>query len=73
MMKNPETYHAWRGKYLRDEGPLPFGRAMKLFESLWAEAVELGRLPPEDPLEGIEVDIKIAELLGSCSQDCSPR
>jgi len=46
---------------------------MKLFESLWAEAVELGKLPPEDLLEGIEVDIQIAELLGSCSKDCSPR
>jgi hypothetical protein len=44
---------------------LPFSRAVKLFTEMWNEGVKLGNLPPQDPLEGIEVDIKIAKILSS--------
>ncbi len=37
---------------------------------MWQEAVDLGVLPLKDPLEGIEVDIRIAKILnqGLCSK-----
>jgi len=37
--------------------------ALRIFEAMWKEAVLLGVLPLKDPLEGIEVDIKIARIL----------
>ena len=33
----------------------------------WREGVLLGVLPPADPLEGIEIDIRVARILNSCS------
>ena len=40
-----------------------YGSALRLFEAMWKEAMLLGVLPLKDPLEGIEVDIKIARIL----------
>ena len=40
-----------------------YGCALRLFEAMWKEAMLLGVLPLKDPLEGIEVDIKIARIL----------
>lgn len=37
--------------------------ALRIFEAMWKEAKLLGVLPLKDPLEGIEVDIKIARIL----------
>jgi hypothetical protein len=47
-------------------------QSLHLFESLWNEAVRLGVLPSKDPLEGIDVDIKIAKVIHSCSKKSSP-
>ncbi len=40
--------------------------AFNIVESLWHEGVSLGVLPPKNPMDGIEVDIKIAKALNSC-------
>jgi len=42
---------------------LSYQEALKIFEALWREALALGVLPPKDPFEGIEVDIRIARFL----------
>ena len=42
---------------------LDYPSALRAFEWMWKEAVTLGALPSKDPLEGIEVDIRIAEIL----------
>ena len=42
--------------------------ALKLFEAMWQEGMDLGVLPPKDPMEGIEVDIRIARILNACSK-----
>lgn len=42
---------------------LSYAESLRIFEALWDEAVTLGILPLEDPLEGIEVDIRIAKIL----------
>jgi hypothetical protein len=47
---------------LRKEKP-NYANALRLFEAMWKEAMLLGVLPLKDPLEGIEVDIKIARIL----------
>ncbi len=36
---------------------------LRVFEALWQEAVRLGVLPLADPLEGIENDVRLAEML----------
>lgn len=36
---------------------------LKIVEALLREARALGAFPPKDPLEGIEVDIKIARAV----------
>ena len=37
--------------------------SLRLFEGMWEEGISLGLLPLKDPLEGIEVDIRIARIL----------
>ena len=55
----------------RKEGRIPFARAMKIFSSLWQEAKVLGIFPGKDPLAGIDVDIRLAKVLNSCSKKSS--
>jgi len=66
MIKNAKTLKEMEDAILKKEGRLPFSYSMRVFESLWHEGVKLGVLPPRDPLEGIELDIKIAKILNSC-------
>lgn len=42
---------------------LDYDSALRLFAGMWEEGRALGVLPLEDPLEEIEVDIKIARIL----------
>lgn len=51
---------------------LTYKQALKLFESMWEEADYFGVLRSEDPLEGIEVDIRIAKALNTCLNSSSP-
>ena len=37
----------------------------RLLMALYHEAVTLGVLPPKNPLDGIEVDLKIAKVINS--------
>ena len=41
---------------------------IRIVEALYKEAVSLGIFPLKDPLEGIEVDIKIAKVINSVSK-----
>lgn len=41
---------------------------IRIVEALYKEAVSLGVFPLKDPLEGIEVDIKIAKVINSVSE-----
>lgn len=62
MIKNPNILGQFEREVIRKE-KLSFGRALAIFEAMWKEGVSLGALPPKDPLEGIEVDIKIARII----------
>lgn len=46
-------------------------QALRLFEAMWQEGAALGVLPPKDPLEGIDVDMRIARIVNSCSKKSS--
>lgn len=64
LIRNPE--------YLEKlEASLPqltYHQVTAILDSLWEEARTLGAWPPEDLLEGIETDIRIASILNSCSK-----
>jgi hypothetical protein len=40
-------------------------RNLRIVEALRQEAIALGKWPPADPLEGIEVDIRLARVLNT--------
>ena len=48
-------------------------QAFQILDSMREEAVTLGTLPSKDPMEGIEVDLRIAEILNSCSKTSSQK
>lgn len=73
MIKNAEILKKLENSFMKESGILPYSQAMKIFESLWNEAVALGVLPSKNPLEGIEVDIKVAKILNSCSKNSSQK
>lgn len=72
MIKDPALFKKFEDSFIRKEGKLPFDRSLKLFTSMWDEGLKLGVLPPKDPLEGIDVDIRIAKVLNSCSKKPFP-
>jgi hypothetical protein len=43
--------------------PPDLERGLRIVEALREEAVALGVWPPADPLEGIEVDLRLARVL----------
>lgn len=51
---------------MRKTKPLPYKKSVKIYEAMWKEAVSLGVMPPKDPLQGIETDIRLAKVLNSC-------
>ena len=71
MIKNAQLVENMERDFILRQ-KLSYKQSMQIFESMWNEAVRLGVLPPRDPLEGIEVDIKIAKVLNSCSKKSSP-
>ncbi len=62
MVRNPDLLRAFDDDQVRGSPPDYF-QNLKIFEALYEEARRLGALPPADPLEGIEVDIRIARAL----------
>ena len=48
---------------LAAETLVDFAANRRVFEELWRHAVRLGVLPLKDPLDGIEVDLRLAEAL----------
>lgn len=70
MIRNPEILKKFEDGFVR-ESSLSYKQSLKVFTEMWNEGVTLGVLPPDDPLEGIEVDISIAATLNSCLKNLS--
>lgn len=68
MVKNPKLLGQFERTQLKKEN-LTYLQSLKIVESLWKEGKSLGVLPPKNPLEGIETDIKLARALNRCSNN----
>lgn len=66
MIKNAHILKEFEDSLARREGPIPPQKAFDIFSAMWKEAILMGIIPFKDPLEGIEVDIKMARILNSC-------
>jgi hypothetical protein len=62
MLRRADLLAAFEKHEMRREPP-DHMRNLRLVEALRREARSLGRLPPQDPLEGIDVDIWVAKVL----------
>lgn len=62
MIRNPRILDNLERKVMKEE-KLSFSEALAIFEAMWKEGMTLGVIPPKDPLEGIETDIRIARIL----------
>ena len=72
MIKDAEILAQFEKGFLKEKGRIPFALAMKLFAAMWQEATTFEIFPPKEPMEGIDVDIKIAKVLNSCSKKSFP-
>jgi len=62
MIRDSELLAEFERECLRQD-KTDYFNSLRLFEELWKEGVFLGVLPLKDPLEGIEVDLRIARIL----------
>ena len=66
MMRNDEL-QLFEMEFLR-RGKLDVVRNFKIEEALYQEAISLGIIPLKNPLDGLEVDIKIARTINRVSK-----
>jgi hypothetical protein len=62
MIKDEKLLAEFNDELIRKE-KLDYAAALRIFEAMWDEGRKLGVLPLKDPLEGIDVDIRIARIL----------
>ena len=67
MIKNVSELERFEKELLRLRKPDP-AKNFRIIEALYDEAVALGAIPLKDPLNGIEVDIRIAKVVNSVSK-----
>ena len=48
---------------IAQQHPLTVEQKYAILNAMYDYARKVGRFPPEDPLEGLEVDLRLAELL----------
>ena len=62
MIKDAEFLAEFEDELLKKER-FDYTAGLRILEAMWDEAKALGVVPFKDPLEGIEVDIRIARIL----------
>lgn len=62
MIKNPDLLEELNKAQIKAIPPDYF-HGLIIFEALYREATALGMFPLKDPLEGIQVDIRLARIL----------
>jgi hypothetical protein len=67
MITNHGKVQKFEKEYLK-RTKLNIKQNFEIAEALYREAVALGAIPMKDPLDGIEVDIKIARMVNSVSK-----
>jgi hypothetical protein len=66
VVKNTKKLQAFEAARIRAE-KVDVEQNLRILDALYEEALMLGALPPKDPLEGIEVKIRIAKAV-NCVQ-----
>ena len=64
MIKNAEKLQKFEDELIR-KGKVDITQNFRLIDAMFEEAVLLGVFPLKDPLDGIEIDIKIAKVINS--------
>jgi hypothetical protein len=64
MVKNRSRLREFEDNYLRKEKP-DLQRNLQLVDQLYKEARALSMLPLQDPMSGLEIDIKVARVINS--------
>lgn len=62
MIKNREQIREFERELIRKE-KTDVTKNFQIVDAMYHEAVELGIIPMRDPLDGLEIDIRIAEVL----------
>ena len=62
MVDNPDLLRRFEMDQTRSDPP-DHARSIRIFEALLQQARALGVIPMKDPLDGIEVDIRLARAL----------
>lgn len=72
MVKNTEELREFERKLVRSEKP-DYLRNVRILNALRREAVALGVFPPSDPLDGIELKVRIAKAINNVRTTPRPR
>ncbi len=72
MIKNSEILASFEDDLMRSQERLSYEQVRKLFTAMWLESRTFGVFPAADPLAGIDVDIRLARILHSCSTKSLP-
>ncbi len=64
MVTNRREVEKFERELLRNE-KVDVKKSISIINAMYEEAVVLGVLPLKDPLEGLEVDIKIAQVVNN--------
>ncbi len=62
MLKRIDLVRAFEKEQMRRKPP-DYRRNLRIVEALYEHARRLGALPLKDPLEGIEVDVRLARII----------
>ena len=62
MIRDPALLMEFENAQVRAQKP-DYHRNLEIFEALYSEAAALGIFPLTDPLEGIEIDIRLAKAI----------
>jgi len=65
-MKTKE-FEKFRLTFLRKD-KITISKTFKIVEALYNEAVALGVIPPKNPLDGLDVDLRIAAVINRVSK-----
>jgi len=64
MVKNSSKLSTFEDDYKRRDKP-DLLRNLQLVDQLYKEAKAISVFPPQDPLSGLDIDIKIAKVINS--------
>jgi len=64
MIKDRDFWQSWQRKRGKTE-EVDFFKNVRTYEEMYRWARKLGAFPPQDILEGIEIDIKVARIINS--------